>query len=181
MNVDEIFKVRDSLSTEAYSNHTQIPKFASSSLNKRKLPDNPSPEILQKLREEAEREASREAAPPPPKRPRNATVEDADDEDVEMESTDFAPGGDADYFQEEDDEGRFFGGGLTSEQKDILNIFDRAGGEGVQADVRDLICSPSILAYILSGRRVIARLCSPLTPQARACRQQESGSTFQIP
>lgn len=44
-------------------------------------------------------------------------------------------GGDADYFVEEDDEGRFFGGGLTSEQKDILNIFDNAGGEGVQEDV----------------------------------------------
>lgn len=38
----------------------------------------------------------------------------------------FAPGGDADYFVEEDDDGRFFGGGLTSEQKEILNIFENA-------------------------------------------------------
>lgn len=60
---------------------------------------------------------------------RSATVED-EDMDVDQER-DFAPGGDADYFTEEDDEGRFFGGGLTSEQKEILNIFEGASGEGV--------------------------------------------------
>lgn len=69
---------------------------------------------------------------------RKATVEDFDEEDVDMDR-DFAPGGDADYFVEEDDEGRFFGGGLTGEQKDILNIFDHAGGEGVLDDVRLLL------------------------------------------
>lgn len=53
-----------------------------------------------------------------------------------MDQADFAPGGDADYFAEEDDEGRFFGGGLTSEQKEILNIFDRSGGEGILTEVR---------------------------------------------
>ena len=63
---------------------------------------------------------------------RPVTVQEEDDVDIPK---DFAPGGDADYFAEEDDEGRFFGGGLTTEQKDILNIFDRAGGEGVQEDV----------------------------------------------
>jgi beta-catenin-like protein 1 len=67
---------------------------------------------------------------------RAVTVHDEEDEDM---STDFAPGGDADYFVEEDDEGRFFGGGLTMEQKDILNIFDNAGNEGVQEDV-SLLC-----------------------------------------
>ena len=36
---------------------------------------------------------------------------------------------------EEDEEGRFYGGGLTSEQKNILNIFDKAGGEGAILDV----------------------------------------------
>ena len=45
---------------------------------------------------------------------KNAEDEEEDDQDV----MDFAPGGDADYFAEEDDEGRFFGGGLTKEQKD---------------------------------------------------------------
>jgi len=67
---------------------------------------------------------------------RKATVEDVDEDgDEQMQDEEFAPGNDADYFVEEDEEGRFFGGGLTSEQKDILNIFDQAGGEGVQADV----------------------------------------------
>ena len=65
---------------------------------------------------------------------RGVTIEDVD-EDME-ESADFAPGGDADYFVEEDEEGRFFGGGLTDEQKKILNIFDGSGNEGAQDDVR---------------------------------------------
>lgn len=63
---------------------------------------------------------------------RIATVEDEVDEEVDR---DFAPGGDADYFTEEDEDGRFFGGGLTSEQKEILNIFESAGGEAVMDDV----------------------------------------------
>ena len=72
---------------------------------------------------------------------RRATVEDDDDG--------FAPGGDADYFVEEDEEGRFFGGGLTSEQKDILNIFDKVGGEGV-----DKVCdSPSTLVCFIIMHR----------------------------
>lgn len=66
------------------------------------------------------------------------TVEDApEDEDStrDEEQEEFAPGNDADYFVEEDEDGRFFGGGLTKEQKDILTIFEDAGGEGVIGDV----------------------------------------------
>ena len=66
------------------------------------------------------------------------TVEDAPDEDEptpEEGQEEFAPGNDADYFVEEDEDGRFFGGGLTKEQKDILNIFEDAGGEGAIGDV----------------------------------------------
>lgn len=54
-------------------------------------------------------------------------------EEVEDEDGAFAPGGDADYFMEEDDEGRFFGGGLTSEQKEILNIFENAEDDQVSS------------------------------------------------
>ena len=77
-------------------------------------------------------------------------MEEVDDEDSSMnvDRADFAPGGDADYFAEEDDEGRFFGGGLTKEQKDILNIFDQAGGDDVREDVstRDaVVASRSLL------------------------------------
>ena len=71
---------------------------------------------------------------------RVTTMEEVEDEDM---NRNFAPGGDADYFAEEDDEGRFFGGGLTSEQKEILNIFEHASGEGVQGEV----CDKSPLAF----------------------------------
>jgi beta-catenin-like protein 1 len=62
---------------------------------------------------------------PPETRSKRATVEDDEDD---TDGRQFAPGGDADYFAEEDEEGRFFGGGLTSEQKEILNIFEQAEG-----------------------------------------------------
>lgn len=69
-----------------------------------------------------------------------ATVEDLDEDERP-----FAPGGDADYFAEEDEDGRFYGGGLTSEQKDILNIFDKAEGEPDEDDVS--IFLPGKLTY----------------------------------
>ena len=65
---------------------------------------------------------------------RRATVQDApEDEDEDDDS--FAPGGDADYYAEEDAEGRFYGGGLTSEQKEILSVFEKAEAEGVSNQV----------------------------------------------
>lgn len=67
-------------------------------------------------------------------RPRRATVEDAP-EDEDQVDTSFAPGGDADYYVEEDEEGRFYGGGLTREQKDILSVFEKAEMEGVSNQV----------------------------------------------
>lgn len=63
------------------------------------------------------------------------SVEDVPEEDdtisgqPDSDQEEFAPGNDADYFVEEDEDGRFFGGGLTKEQKDILNIFEGAEGE----------------------------------------------------
>ena len=105
--------------------------------NKRRLPDNPTPEMLKRLRMDEEGNSSstshpESGAPSHDKGKYRATVED---EDEGQDSADFAPGGDADYFAEEDDEGRFCGGGLTKEQKDILNIFDQAGGDDVREDV----------------------------------------------
>lgn len=114
---------------------TQVPKLPVGG-NKRRMPDNPTPDMLKKMKLDVvslETPAENSNAEGPSQHRRVATVED--EEDVDMESG-FAPGGDADYFVEEDDEGRFFGGGLTSEQKEILNIFENAGGEGVQEDVR---------------------------------------------
>lgn len=96
---------------------------------KRKLPDNPTPEMLKKMKMDTDAPSGSGYSPQNGSsqdkgKSRAVTVEDVGEN---MENPrDFAPGGDADYFVEEDDEGRFFGGGLTSEQKEILNIFDNA-------------------------------------------------------
>lgn len=103
------------------------------------MPDAPTPETLKRTRVESADGSSvddRRNASDSDRESRKARVEDEDgDQAMEEDDDDFAPGNDADYFAEEDEEGRFFGGGLTSEQKEILNIFDNAGGEGAQIDV----------------------------------------------
>ena len=107
------------------------------------MPEAPTPEMLKRMRAEAEaaESSSRTEAPPATNgasskgKSRAAYVRDEEEEEAAMdEDGEFAPGNDADYFAEEDDEGRFFGGGLTDEQKTILNIFDKAGGEGTLDD-----------------------------------------------
>ncbi|KAH8105853.1 Catenin-beta-like protein [Cristinia sonorae] len=140
MDIDKLFKV---------------PKLPTGG-NKRRMPDNPTPEMLKRMKIDtspgpSESSSNGHTAPAS----RKATVEDAQDADGdERMETDFAPGGDADYFAEEDDEGRFFGGGLTSEQKDILNIFDNAGGEGVQEDLEELNIT-SIRKLLLRFERAV--------------------------
>lgn len=80
---------------------------------------------------------------------RATTVRDEEEDEAEATaSVEFAPGNDADYFVEEDDEGRFFGGGLNSEQKTILDIFDKAGGEDALDDVSDLLAEPAGLTML---------------------------------
>jgi beta-catenin-like protein 1 len=106
------------------------------------MPDNPTPDMLKKMKiDVASPQESVSGAIPTNNgsmknggKARVATMEEVEDEDMDRT---FAPGGDADYFAEEDDEGRFFGGGLTFEQKEILTIFENASGEGVQGEVRD--------------------------------------------
>lgn len=115
------------------------------------MPDNPTPEMLKRMRLDEESAPATDIPLPngPTARDKGkhrATVED-EEEDERDEAMDFAPGGDADYFAEEDDEGRFFGGGLTREQKDILNIFDSAGGEGVREDVSVRAASVALRSF----------------------------------
>ncbi|KAI1795224.1 Catenin-beta-like protein [Ganoderma leucocontextum] len=124
MDIDKFFKV---------------PKLPAGG-HKRRLPDNPTPEMLKRLRMDEEGNSvstvsPENGAPSRDKGKHRATVED---ENEGQDSMDFAPGGDADYFAEEDGEGRFFGGGLTKEQKDILNIFDQAGGDDVREDLEEM-------------------------------------------
>lgn len=122
------------------------------------MPDAPPPEMLKKMRLASEgtsavRSSESLSSSAPPKRV--VTVHDAEDDDEEggdMVGEDFAPGNDADYFTEEDEEGRFFGGGLTNEQKEILNIFDNAGTDQAPDDVRvptrpNGLCSSLVFTY----------------------------------
>ncbi|CAA7259804.1 unnamed protein product [Cyclocybe aegerita] len=135
MDIDKMFKV---------------PKLPTGG-TKRKLPENPTPEMLKKMKMDSN------TLPKPSETvlhpSRKATVEEVVDED---EDEDFAPGGDADYFAEEDDEGRFFGGGLTSEQKEILNIFDQAGTQGTEDEAVDLSIT-RIRQILLSFERAVNR------------------------
>ncbi|BGP53621.1 hypothetical protein JCM8202_002531 [Rhodotorula sphaerocarpa] len=62
---------------------------------------------------------------------------DDDDEDGRGDGGEFAPGQDADYYAEEDEDGRFFGGGLSSVQKQVLQIME-TGGEEQQLPGEDL-------------------------------------------
>jgi beta-catenin-like protein 1 len=106
----------------------EAPKLPGGNL-KRKMPDNPTPEFLKRMKLQS---------PSPPAtmsekgKARAVTVEDVEEEEEDLS---FAPGGDADYFKEDDEEGRFYGGGLTQEQKMILNIFDSATGQGMPDEV----------------------------------------------
>jgi beta-catenin-like protein 1 len=144
MDIDKLFKVlcaHRSVLSLCILNPLQVPKIPTGG-NKRRMPDAPTPEMLKRMKVTSEdvSTVTSLASSPPSAAPskRVATVHDADsDEDGDGDTGEnFAPGNDADYFAEEDEEGRFFGGGLTSEQKEILNIFDNAGADQVPDDVR---------------------------------------------
>jgi beta-catenin-like protein 1 len=114
------------------------------------MPDAPPPEMLKKMRLDSESASnvlsSESQSPSATPLKRVTTVHDAGTEEEGDLGDNFAPGNDADYFAEEDDEGRFFGGGLTNEQKEILNIFDSAGSDQVPDDVRG--CSQCNAPYL---------------------------------
>lgn len=126
------------------------------------MPDLPTPEMLKRMKmdmskgsssadAEAESRASSSSSTAGPSKSRSATVEEVEDEDGDMRGVeeDFAPGGDADYFAEEDEEGRFYGGGLTQEQKEILNIFDKDVAEDVREDVSSLSSAVELWLWTL--------------------------------
>ena len=107
------------------------------------MPEAPTPEMLKRMKADSETSTSAiqlpqsNGASSSKGKGRATTVEEYDEDNEGSVSTEFAPGNDADYYTEEDNEGRFFGGGLTDEQKTILNIFDKAPGrhEDAQEDV----------------------------------------------
>ncbi|KAK0537868.1 hypothetical protein OC842_001468 [Tilletia horrida] len=128
----------------------KLPQLPASSLNKRKWSE-PSAEALKAAKastgahpssrptvedvpDEDDERKPRVAPGPSRRKAQVASVRDIEDEEEEGPAEDdgeFAPGNDADYFIEEDDEGgRFFGGGLTDQQKRILEIMNGAGEDG---------------------------------------------------
>ncbi|CAE7171719.1 unnamed protein product [Rhizoctonia solani] len=123
--------------------------------NKRKMAANPTPEMLKRMKVNAgatPTNGGSSGSSKPVSRP--VTVRDEEEDEA---AQNFAPGGDADYFAEEDDEGRFFGGGLTSEQKEILNIFDRAGGEGVQDEEAIELNAVGVRRLLSKLEKVVAK------------------------
>jgi beta-catenin-like protein 1 len=85
---------------------------------------------------------------------------DNDDEDMHDDDNDsseynrFAPpGGDGDYFAEDDQDGRFFGGGLNSTQKQILDIFDE--GDDLNTDTPQKTSIQSVRRQLLNLERTI--------------------------
>lgn len=87
------------------------------------------------------------------------------DEDM-VEDQSFAPGNDADYFIEDDSEGRFFGGGLSNTQKEILDIFDGqdqidedanngGGSQGGAGDAAQTLTTQGVRRQLLGLERAI--------------------------
>ncbi|XP_006460303.1 hypothetical protein AGABI2DRAFT_220238 [Agaricus bisporus var. bisporus H97] len=134
MDIDHLFKA---------------PKLSSGNM-KRKMPDNPAPEFLKRMKRQP---PSPTPATSEKRAAREVTVEDVAEE-AEEEDSSFAPGGDADYFKEDDEEGRFYGGGLTQEQKKILNIFDSATGQGIPDEPEELSVT-SVRRMLLKFERAV--------------------------
>ncbi|GAA5974869.1 hypothetical protein JCM11641_008404 [Rhodosporidiobolus odoratus] len=113
MDIDDIFK------------RPPLPKSSISNPNKRKLDQ---PELDPESYKSVKLDSS--TAPGSTRPGRRAaggvTIEDVQDQDGGNRG-EFAPNGDADYFEEEDEDGRFYGGGLSTVQKQVLNIMNRPG------------------------------------------------------
>ncbi|GAA5922059.1 hypothetical protein JCM1841_003137 [Sporobolomyces salmonicolor] len=143
MDVDEIFK------------RPPLPKAAAApgASNKRKFePPSFDPESYKSVKLEDQAAASHGKG----KARAGVTIQDgSDDEDGPQNAAEFAPGQDADYFAEEDEDGRFFGGGLSSIQKQVLNLMDTApGAESTEPPGEDLT-PQSVRKQLLNLERTV--------------------------
>ncbi|ORY30833.1 putative beta-catenin-like protein 1 [Naematelia encephala] len=113
MDVDKMFK---------------LPALPASAGQKRKFTDKPSPEMLKKYKPDEE-----QVLMPPPPVPVNgkAKTQAASVSEEDEDTREYSRGEADDDFDmgDGDDDGRFFGGGLNSEQQEILDIFDKAGDD----------------------------------------------------
>ncbi|CEQ39227.1 SPOSA6832_00757 [Sporobolomyces salmonicolor] len=165
MDVDEIFK------------RPPLPKAAAApgASNKRKFePPSFDPESYKSVKLEDQAAASHGKG----KARAGVTIQDgSDDEDGPQNAAEFAPGQDADYFAEEDEDGRFLcvelsllprtmrttltirgtrsGGGLSSIQKQVLNLMDTApGAESTEPPGEDLT-PQSVRKQLLNLERTV--------------------------
>ncbi|GAA5864687.1 hypothetical protein JCM1840_002201 [Sporobolomyces johnsonii] len=143
MDVDDIFK------------RPPLPKAAAApgASNKRKFePPSFDPESYKSVKLEDQAGASTGKG----KARAGVTIQDgSDDEDGPQNAAEFAPGQDADYFAEEDEDGRFFGGGLSSIQKQVLNLMDTApGAESTELPGEDLT-PQSVRKQLLNLERTV--------------------------
>ncbi|CAM0140299.1 hypothetical protein VKS41_002344 [Umbelopsis sp. WA50703] len=126
MNIDELFKI------------PAIP----SGKNKRKLPDNPSMEFLDKYKKASNDDENEGSAAK-----RRNVMEDESDDVAEYEQ------GEDDYDNGEADEeegGRFYGGGLSDEQRRMLELVDE-----IDADETEALDAATVKKYILRFEKAI--------------------------
>ncbi|GAA6052466.1 hypothetical protein JCM3770_001126 [Rhodotorula araucariae] len=118
MDIDDIFK------------RPPLPKSAAGSKRKLEAPTL-DPESYKSARLDTPSGPTPTAGAADKGKGRAVTIQDGsdDDDDETGARAEFAPGQDPDYFAEEDEDGRFFGGGLSSVQKQVLNIMDTGNGE----------------------------------------------------
>lgn len=78
---------------------------------------------------------------------RKAMIEDQEDQDDILAGPDMPP---EDAEEPDDAEGRFFGGGITSDTKDVLDFID-------ERDKNDLVCSLPTLYATDHTKKLICR------------------------
>ncbi|CDS13681.1 hypothetical protein LRAMOSA05855 [Lichtheimia ramosa] len=120
MNIDEMFKI------------PSIP----SGRNKRKMPATPDVAFLESYRAESDTQpesSSSSSSNDAARKRRNVTIEDEDD----MTPMDY---GVQDVVEEDDEEGRFFGGGLTDEQSRLLDLVDQYEDE----EASEIMCTEAL-------------------------------------
>lgn len=136
-----------------------MPKVPQASLNKRKWSE-PTKAILQSIHiQDGIDDDDRLVGPSQlasSKSFKAARISSGDEHGEEIVDDEFAPGNDADYFVDEDDDGgRFFGGGLTIQQKRILEIMNASTGIEDQTE-RD--SAPKAEEQLKSFRKTLVRL-----------------------
>ncbi|RXK40687.1 beta-catenin-like protein 1 [Tremella mesenterica] len=135
MDVDKLFK---------------LPALPAGAARKRKFTDNPTPEMLERYKVPRVETRDLKSQSIPVKNGKGkghaTTVEDEEDDRMYAEA-------DRPDEVDPDEEGRFFGGGLNTEQEQIMDIFDAAGDETEDTT----LTLPALRRQIGRFERVVAK------------------------